>query len=64
MRQQFFEPLDGMLCDAPEHIAEPGKRIDPDQFAGRNEAPQDSGGPAAVVASEKIPVIPFMLMCT
>jgi hypothetical protein len=55
--QEFFEPPDRMFRDAPEHIAEPDKRIDPDEFAGGYEAPQDSGSPAAVVASEKNPVI-------
>jgi hypothetical protein len=58
VRQEFFEPPDRMFRDAPEHIAEPDKRIDPDEFAGRNEAAQDGGSPASVVASEKSPVIP------
>jgi len=57
VRQQSFEAPDGVLCDAPEHAAEPGKRIDSDKFAGRNEAAQHSGSPATVVASEKSPVI-------
>ena len=64
VRQEFFEPLDRMFCDAPEHIAEPGERIDPDEFAGGYEAAQHSGSPAAVVASEKSPVIPLMYTCT
>jgi hypothetical protein len=38
MRQEFVEARDGMFGDAAEHIAEPGKGIDPDKFAGRNKA--------------------------
>jgi hypothetical protein len=28
MRQQFFEPVHGVVGDTPEHVAEPGERID------------------------------------
>jgi len=41
----------------PEHIAEPGKRIDSCQFAGRNETAQHSRCSAAVVATEEGPVV-------
>jgi hypothetical protein len=58
--QEFFEPLDRMFRYAFEDIAEPDKRIDPDELAGAYEAAHDSGSPAAVVTSEKSPVIPFM----
>src|SRR5258708_2816810 len=40
VRQQFFDPFDGMFRNAPEHIAEPGKRIDSCQFTGGNETAQ------------------------
>jgi len=64
VRQEFFEPFNRMFCDAPEHIAEPDKGIDPDELAGCNEAAQDGGSPAAVVAAKEGPVIPVMLTCT
>jgi hypothetical protein len=62
--QEFFEPPDRMFRDASEHISEPDKRIDSDEFAGRNEAAQHGRSPAAVVASEKSPVIAVMYTCT
>ncbi len=57
MRQEFFDPGDGMLGDAAEHIMEPGKRIDLDEFARGDEAAQHSRGLAAVIASEESPVV-------
>src|SRR4051794_32051683 len=57
MRQEFFEPLDGMFRDAAKHISEPGKRLDLDEFTGRNEAAQHSRSLAPVVAAEEGPVI-------
>jgi hypothetical protein len=49
-----------MVGDPSEHIAELGKRIDLYQFAGGDEAAQNRRGPAAVVAPEESPVVPFM----
>ena len=57
MRQEFFEPRDGMFGDAAEHIAEPGKGIDADKFAGRDKAAQHGRGFAAVIAPEEGPVV-------
>ena len=57
VRQQFLKPLNWMLRNAAEHIAEPGKRIDSGQFTGSNEAAENSRGLAAVVASEERPVV-------
>jgi hypothetical protein len=64
MRQEFFDALDGMLRDAAEHISEPGKRIDADEFAGGNEAVQHGRSLAAVVAAEEGPVVAFMCDCS
>src|ERR1700722_17228603 len=58
MRQEFFEPRHRMFCDATEHVSEPGKRIDPDQFTGRNKTAQPCRSLSAIVASEEGPVIP------
>ena len=57
MGQKFFDPRNGMSGNAAEHIAEPGKRIDLDEFAGRDKTAQHGRGSAAVVASEEGPVV-------
>ena len=64
MRQEFFEPRDGMLRNAAEHVPEPDKRIGLNEFAGSDEAAQHGRGLAAVIASEESPVLPFMYTCT
>lgn len=56
--QQFFKLFDRMVGDAAENIAEPGKRIDLDEFAGGDEAVQNRRRPAAVVGS-RILKFPF-----
>ena len=56
MREQFGEPVHRMGGDAREHITEPGEWLDPAALAGRDEAQQDGGGLAAIVAAEKRPV--------
>src|SRR5258708_4698525 len=58
MRQQLFESLDGMLRETCEHIAKPGERIDPDQFARSNETAQNGRYLSAVVTAEEGPVVP------
>ena len=57
MRQQFFKPFDGVFRDAAEHIAEPGKRIDPGKFTRSNEAAQHCRSLTAVIAAEEGPVV-------
>jgi hypothetical protein len=57
MLQQFRKPFDRMVANAAEHIAEPGKRIDPDKFTRSDEAAENSHYPAAVVAPEEDPVV-------
>src|SRR5271167_1908645 len=57
MRQQFIEPLDRMVGDAAENIAEPRKRIDFHQFAGCDEAAQYRRRLPSVVAPEESPVV-------
>jgi hypothetical protein len=42
----------------------PRERVHVRQFAGCDEAAQDSHGPAAAVASYECPVVSFMLACT
>jgi hypothetical protein len=37
MRQEFVELGDGIVGDARQHVAKPGKRVDFDQFAGGYE---------------------------
>ncbi len=37
MGQEFFKTPNGVFGDANEPVAEPGKRIDLQKFAGRNE---------------------------
>jgi hypothetical protein len=64
MRQQFFKLLDGMFGNAIGQVAEPGKRIDTDQFTRSDEAAENSRSPAAVVAPQEGPVVPFMYTCT
>jgi hypothetical protein len=64
MGQQFFKPFNGMVWDAAEHLLEPGKGIDLNQFAGGNKAAQHGRRLAAVVAAEEGPVVTIMLTCT
>src|SRR4051794_20972846 len=56
MWEQFGEPVHRMGGDARKHITEPGERLDPATFAGRDETQQDGRGLAAIVAAEKRPV--------
>ena len=58
MGQEFFEAFDGMLGDAAEDVAEPGKRIDLNEFAACNKAAQNRRRPASVIAPEESPVVP------
>ena len=54
--KQFAQPGDGVLRDAREHIAKPGKRLDAGSLAGSDEASQHRRRLAATVAAEKCPV--------
>ena len=56
MRQQFLQPGDGVVRDAREHIAAPGKRLYAAPFARGDKAPQHCRGFAALVATEERPV--------
>lgn len=38
MRQQFVDPVDGMIVDACDDFFKPCPRINPIHFAGTNEA--------------------------
>jgi hypothetical protein len=60
MRQQFVEPLDRMVGDAAENIAEPGKRIDLHQLARGDETAQHRCRLPSVIASKEGPVVPVM----
>src|SRR5580692_7658884 len=57
VRQQFFKVFYRMFRNASEHIAEPGKRIDPGQFTRGNKAAKDCRGLPAVIAAEEGPVV-------
>jgi hypothetical protein len=50
-RQELFQPVDGVISDAGEHIGQPSLRIDvvefrrlcrPPNYAGRTRFPRDS----------------------
>ena len=56
MRQQFFEALERMIGDTAEHIAEPRKRINLNQFAGSNEAAEHRCRFASRVTAKERPV--------
>src|ERR1700686_2304200 len=56
--QQFIEPVDGVVGDAAENVAEPGKRIYLNEFAGSDETAQYRRCLTAFVAAEESPIIP------
>ena len=58
--KQFGQAAGRMGADALEHIAQVGEGIDVEPLAGGDEAGQDRGGAAALVAAEerKRPVNP------
>src|SRR5579862_2304589 len=57
MGQEFVEAADRMIGDTAEDVAKPGRRIDLHEFAGSDEAAQDSRRLTAVIASEESPVV-------
>ena len=57
MRQEFSEPVDGMIGDAGEDVSEPGKWIDLDALTGSCEATQHRGRSAALISAEEHPVV-------
>ena len=57
MRQEFDQPANGMPGNAGQNVLQPSERVDSVSLAGGYEAPQHCGGVAAVVATEKGPVV-------
>jgi hypothetical protein len=52
-RQQFINPVDLVVCDAAEGIAEPCLWVDAVEFGGRNQCVDDGGGFAAPLRSNE-----------
>jgi hypothetical protein len=44
--QQFFDAGHRMVCDLGQHVAEPGKGINPDEFAGGDETAEHGSRPS------------------
>lgn len=58
--EKFGQLVHGMGGDAGEHVAQIIKRIDRVALAGGDEAEEDRGRRAAVVAAAEEPVFPVM----
>ena len=56
VRKQLINSIYGVVGDAAEHVPEPYKGIDLNEFAGGNKASQDSRCPPAGIAPEERPV--------
>ena len=57
MGQKLVEFVDRVVGDAAEHVAEPGKRINFDEFARSDEAAEHRRRLAAIITSEERPIV-------
>jgi hypothetical protein len=54
-RQKLFEPVDGVIVDAGEHVGEPGLGIDVVELGRVNQRQHDRGALAAAIGAGEQP---------